>query len=142
MAYVALQEKERKMVRVLIADDSPEIRSRLIALLAESAIVEIVGEAGTGKDTVSMTRKLAPDVVILDIVMPEGSGFWVLDTVRELAASPAMIVLTNYAIPQVRSTVLEKGARACLDKSDEFEELPGLLARLDSGLAEDDGRAL
>ncbi len=127
------------MVSVLVADDSNAIRSRLVTLLAESAAVEIVGEATTGKETVSLIRRLNPDVVILDIVMPGGSGLWVLDSAKRLTVSPAVIVLTNYAIPQVRRTAIEKGAYAVLDKSDDFEKLPGLLERLDSGLEADDG---
>ena len=77
--------------RVLIADDHPVLRSGLRILLAADPDLEVVGEAGTGEETLLLAEELRPDVVLLDIGMPGESG---IETVRRLKAKlPALRVL-------------------------------------------------
>lgn len=77
--------------RVLIADDHPVLRSGLRVLLAADSDLEVVGEAGTGEEALRLAEELRPDVVLLDIGMPGGSG---IETVRRLKAKlPALKVL-------------------------------------------------
>lgn len=82
-------------IRILLADDEPPARRGLRALLEPQADAVIVGEARSGAETISAIRTLAPDVVFLDVQMPEGSGF---DVVRAIGvdAMPATIFATAY----------------------------------------------
>ena len=81
--------------RLLIVDDEPLARQRLRDLLSDEPDVELVGEAGDGREAVAMIRKLKPDVVVLDIQMPEMDGF---DVVRALGPKqlPAIIFATAF----------------------------------------------
>lgn len=77
--------------RILIADDHPVLRSGLRVLLSANPDLEVVGEAGTGEETLRLAEELRPDVVLLDIGMPAESG---IETVRRLKANvPALKVL-------------------------------------------------
>ncbi len=82
-------------IRVLIVDDEPLARERVRRLLRDEADLEIVGEAGNGKDAVAMIGSAQPDLVFLDIQMPEKTGF---DVIRSLPddAPQAFIFVTAY----------------------------------------------
>jgi two-component system LytT family response regulator len=82
-------------VRVLIVDDEPLARAHLRQILAEDHEVEVVGECGNGRDAVSAIREREPELVLLDVQMPELDGFGV---VREIGvgAMPAVIFITAY----------------------------------------------
>jgi len=117
-------------MQVFIADDSAVICERLAAMVAETPGVELAGQA---RDTTAATRsilKLRPDVVILDVRMPPGSGVDVLQTIKRLAPPPKVIVLTNYPYPQYRKRCMDAGADYFLDKSADFEKLEPLLKRM------------
>jgi two-component system response regulator NreC len=78
-------------IRILIADDHPVLRSGLRVLLAADPELEVIGEAGTGEETLLLAEELRPDVVLLDVSMPGGSG---IETVRRLKEKlPALKVL-------------------------------------------------
>lgn len=117
-------------MRVLIADDSEIIVKRLIAVLTEVGGVEIVDQAGTVAAAAQAVRNLKPDVVILDIAMPGGSGIDVLEGIKRDQLTPIVIVLTNYGYPQCRRRCLKSGARFFLDKSAEFEKVGEVLRAL------------
>lgn len=117
-------------MRVLIADDSEVIVNRLITMLTEVGGAEIVGRAGTVAAAAQAVRSLKPDVVILDIAMPGGSGIDVLEGLKRDQLTPIVIVLTNYGYPQCRRKCLRSGARFFLDKSAEFEKVGEVLRSL------------
>lgn len=120
----------RLPTRVLIADDSPTVRERLAALLGDLRDVVVVGQAKDEAETVHLVHSLRPDVVILDIRMPEGSGIGVLRSVRNDSDRPKFIVLTNYPYLAYRRTCLEAGASYFFDKSSEFDQIPQALEQL------------
>ena len=82
-------------IRALIADDEPLARERIRTLLAPHADIEVVAECAGGSETVRAIRKLSPDLVFLDIQMPELSGFEVLRKL-DASAAPAIIFVTAY----------------------------------------------
>lgn len=125
---------EDKRIRVLIADDSAPVRKRLAALLEDTGQVEVVGEATDALETVVEIQALQPDVVILDIQMPAGSGLSVLRWAQGEPVKPKFIMLTNYPYAQYRKTCLEAGASYFFDKSSEFEKIPPALEQLASGV--------
>lgn len=116
-------------VKVFIADDSLVVREHLVIMLDELAGIEIVGQAENVAEAISAIRKLQPDVVILDIRMPGGSGIDVLQTIKQDEAVPMVVILTNYPYPGYRQKCLQAGADYFLDKSTEFDQIPELFER-------------
>ena len=82
-------------IRALIVDDEPLARERIRGLLAEDAEVEVVGECSDGREAVEAIRRLAPDLVFLDVQMAEMDGFSVLDEVGG-ERIPAVIFVTAF----------------------------------------------
>ena len=117
-------------MRVLIADDSVVVRDRLVAMLSELSGVDVVGVASDTPGAIESLGRLQPDVVVVDIRMPGGSGFDVLNEVKQREPSPVVIMLTNYAYPQHRARAEEAGADFFLDKSEQFERVPELIKEL------------
>lgn len=117
-------------MRVLIADDSPLVIERVSAILAEMGEVEVVGRAGTVLETARAVRDLKPDVMILDLEMPDGSGLDVLAGIARDRLPPVVIVLTNHGTSQYRRRCLQSGAHFFLDKSVEFDKLAEVLQAL------------
>jgi two-component system, LytTR family, response regulator len=84
-----------KKIRTLIVDDEPLARRRVRELLTKEADVEIVGEAPDGPSAVSLVRELTPDLLFLDIQMPELDGFGVLEEIGSRSV-PALVFVTAY----------------------------------------------
>ena len=103
-------------IRLLIVDDDPLVRSALALMLGGQADLEVVGEAGDGREGVDLARSLAPDVVLMDIRMPRLNG---LDATRELHARPEpprVIVLTTFDADEHVVEALAAGADGFLLK--------------------------
>ncbi len=110
-------------MKVFIADDSIEIRKRIIAMLSDVERIDMIGQAENVQDAISSIHELNPDVVILDIRMPGGSGMDVLKTIEKRNRMPVVIMLTNYPHSQYRNKCLDAGADYFFDKSREFEKV-------------------
>ncbi|NJN92776.1 MAG: response regulator transcription factor [Anaerolineales bacterium] len=117
-------------IKVFIADDSIIVREHLVIMLDELSGVEMVGQAEDVAEAVSAIQNLQPDVVILDIRMPGGSGIDVLQNIKQDGAGPVVIMLTNYPFAGYRKKCLQAGADFFLDKSTEFDQIPKLFERL------------
>ncbi len=109
-------------MRFFIADDSAIIRERIRELLSVMNGIEVAGEAGDVQGSINGLLNTKPDVLILDIRMPGGSGLDVLNKAKESIYPPAVIVLTNYPFPEYREMAARLGADYFFDKSNEFEE--------------------
>jgi len=117
-------------IKVFITDDSLIVRERLTTMLVELAGVEVVGQAEDVATAISAIGRLRPDVVILDIRMPGGSGIDVLRQIKQTRPELMVIILTNYPYPGYRQRCLQAGADFFLDKSAEFDQIPALMERL------------
>ncbi len=120
----------RGKMRVLIVDDSEAVVQRLTSRLMEVAGIEIVGHADNVADAAREIHKTKPDVVILDIHMPGGSGIDVLEGLKEETFPPIVIVLSNYTDRQYRRKCLQGGASFFFDKSAEFHNVAEVLRSL------------
>jgi len=119
------------MLRVVVADDSDLMRERLAAMISELEDVELVGQARDACEALEIIQHLKPDVAILDIRMPGGGGIRVLETVKQVAAPPVVIMLTAFPYPQYREKCLQAGADYFTDKSTEFDTVGKLLRLLE-----------
>lgn len=113
---------------VLIVDDAQALRERLAALIAEIEGYEVVGQAVDFSEAKGFLENMMPDVVVLDIRLPDGSGIDLLKMIRKSRdPQPEVIVFTNYPYPQYRDRCLDLGANCFLNKSDDFDKLEDIL---------------
>jgi len=117
-------------MKVLIVDDSALVRERLKAMLSEITELEDISQARDSLEAISSFQKLNPEVVILDIRMPGGSGIDVLQEIKKSNQPPVVIVLTNYPYPQYRRKCMDAGADFFFDKSTEFDKVTEVLNQL------------
>lgn len=109
--------------RVLLADDHALVRSGLHALLDQVVDVEVVGEVGNGRDAIDAVGELKPDIVIMDIAMPEMNGLEALARIKSLHPNVRVIVLSMYENPEHVRRALAGGADGYVVKAAAQEEL-------------------
>lgn len=111
------------MIRVLIADDHPVVRDGLRAMLATQADMELVGEAATGTQAVERARTLRPDVVLMDLQMPELDGPGAIASLRERAPEVHVLVLTTFGTDADITRAIHAGATGYLLKDAPRDQL-------------------
>lgn len=97
-------------IRVLLADDHAVLRSGLRLLLTSQNEFEVVGEASSGIETLSLAEQLHPDLILLDLSMPAVGGLDALPTLRKLVPSTRILILTMHDDPQYLRQALKHGA--------------------------------
>src|SRR5438045_1429974 len=97
-------------VRVLIVDDHAVVRSGLRLLLEAESDIEVVGEAGTAREAVFEVRSSAPDVVLMDVAMPGGSGIEVIPQLLHEAPEAKILMLSMQDDPNYVRQAFEAGA--------------------------------
>lgn len=117
-------------MKLIIADDSSIIRERIRVKIKDLAQFELVGEATNGKLALEMIRQLDPDVIILDLHMPEMGGIEVLKRIKEGRFKAKVCILTNYTYPQYKSRCMSLGAEYFLSKSEDFEKLDSVISAI------------
>jgi PAS domain S-box-containing protein len=122
-------------MKVLVVDDSAIVRERLVEVLSALQGVEHVDTAARASEARLAIQSARPDVVLLDIHMPGGSGIEVLEALRADNRRIMTIVLTNDPAPQWRAASLRAGADFFFDKSAEFQQAIDLIAHLALGRA-------
>lgn len=122
-----------KNIRVLIADDHAIVRHGLCALLGTERGIEVVGEAKDGNEAVTRTKQLAPDVVIMDIVMPRKDGVEATVEIRAAVPSAKIVVLTSFGTSDKISRAIEAGATGALMKTAEDRELLSAIRTVTNG---------
>ena len=113
------------MIRVAIADDQQLIRGGFRSLLESEPDIHVVGEAGTGTEAVALVNAQRPDVVLMDIRMPDGDGLWATE---QIAANPALvdtriIIVTTFELDEYVGRAIRAGASGFLVKDTEPVEL-------------------
>jgi DNA-binding NarL/FixJ family response regulator len=126
-------------MQVVIVDDSAIVRRRLAEMLVHVAHVTVAGEAGTVAEALERIPLLRPDVVVLDLHLPDGDGVAVLESVKRVVPAPVVVMLSNYADDFYRTWCEAAGADFFLDKAKQFDELPGILSRVMNATGEDHG---
>ncbi|MBI2318378.1 MAG: response regulator transcription factor [Betaproteobacteria bacterium] len=103
-------------IRVLIADDHAVMRDGLAAILEREQGIAVIGSAVDGRDAVSKAKRLAPDIVIMDIVMPELGGIEAAAQIRDHCESTKVIILSMYSTVEHIFRALQAGALGYLLK--------------------------
>ncbi|MFN8126283.1 MAG: response regulator transcription factor [Candidatus Nanopelagicales bacterium] len=144
------------MIRVVLADDQHLVRSGIAMLLGSDPEIEVVGEAADGNEALVLARQLAPDVVVMDLKMPNLDG---IEATRRITASgeagPRVLVLTTFDLDAEVLAALDAGASGFILKDADPDDLvravittgrggavmdPGVLRRLLPRLAQTDPR--
>ena len=122
-------------LRTYVVEDSPVIRENLIATLEELVPVDVVGFAEDEDTAVRWLREPANrcQLAIVDIFLKHGSGLGVLQAMHDSTRLPKLVVLSNFATPDMRERCLELGADRVFDKSNEIDTLIRYCEQLASG---------
>jgi two-component system, NarL family, nitrate/nitrite response regulator NarL len=115
-------------IKVLVADDHNLFRQGLISLIkTRSNEVEVIGEAATGKETIRLAKELQPDVILMDIYMPEGGGLEATKLIKEEFPGIIIVILTSSEEDKHIYEAVQLGASGYLLKSLNANELFDLL---------------
>lgn len=111
------------MIRILIVEDQELIRQSIEIMLTNKPDIEIVGSAANGREAIRLTRKLVPDVILMDIRMPEMDGVQCIEIIKEAMPQIKIIVLTTFDDDEYVFNALKHGASGYLLKGISVSEL-------------------
>ncbi len=111
------------MIRVLLVDDQPAVRRGLLMRLHLEPDIQIVGEASTGREALHLAQSLAPDVMLMDVEMPEMDGIEATAALRLAASQSAVVILSIHDDAQTRGRAQAAGAVAFVEKRGATETL-------------------
>lgn len=118
----------KQLKKVLIIDDSEVIRNRLVYILTELTNIEIIEQANNTTEGYELYQSLRPDIIILDIRMPEESGIKLLKKIKQEDPDTIIAILTNYPFSAYQKRCMELGADYFLDKSTEFSKIKDIIS--------------
>ena len=125
---------EADAIKILAVDDHPLLREGIAALVSKQTDMRLVGEASSGRESVELFRQLLPDVVLMDVQMPDMSGIDALIAIRGEFPSAKVIVLTTYAGDALAQRALRAGAQAYVLKGSVRRELLDTIRAVHRGL--------
>lgn len=113
---------DKGSVRVMIVDDTDHVRNMLVDMLELDGF-EVVGQAASGEEAVSLVDAAAPDVIVMDFKMPGMDGLTAARTIRETRTSQAIILYTAYLDPTIEAQAKEAGIALCIGKVEGLNQL-------------------
>lgn len=120
----------QQTLKVIIVDDSELLQTRLAKMLCDIDGVEIIGQARSASEASLLFKQMSPDVVILDVRMPGGSGIDLLGEIKQNPNPPTVIVLTAFSYNELRKKCAALNADYFFDKTKEFERVNETLRSL------------
>ena len=111
------------MIRLVLVDDQPTVRQGLRMWLSLEPDITVVGEASNGREAMALVQRLAPDVVLMDVAMPEMDGIEVTAAMHVSTPQSAVVMLSIHDDVSTRARVRASGAVAFVTKSGAFEVL-------------------
>jgi NarL family two-component system response regulator LiaR len=124
---------ETDPIKVMIVDDHAVVRSGLSAFLMSYDDFDLVGQASSGRDALAQCERLQPDVVLMDLVMPEMDGAAATRAVRERCPGVQVIALTSFKEDELVKGALQAGAIGYLLKNVSADELAGAIRAAKAG---------
>lgn len=122
-------------IRILIVDDHPAFRAGLVALLADQPDLHVIAECGRGRDAVELYRSNPPDVVLMDLRLPDIGGVEATLAIRQEHPAVRVIIITTYDADEDIHRALQAGAKSYLLKDMSKEEIVGTIRDVHAGRA-------
>jgi DNA-binding NarL/FixJ family response regulator len=119
--------------RVLVADDHASVRQMLALMLASDGVYQVVGEAGTGFETVKLCRTLKPDLLILDLILPELNGLEVLRELRNSGSDSRFLIYSGTQNEALISAALRARPHGFVHKRDSLATFRDALRAVSAG---------
>ncbi len=119
-----------RLRRILLVDDSPVFLAAAVSLLPASEGIEVVGTAGSGREALERVAVLKPDLVLMDLAMPDMNGLEAISRIAAMPDRPRVILMTGYVERAYRAAALRVGADGVLQKADLNEQLLPLIRDL------------
>jgi DNA-binding NarL/FixJ family response regulator len=120
-------------LRVLVADDHPLLLAGVRRMLEDQDGIEIVGQAESGREVLALTERRRPEIVLLDLRMPEGGGPGLIAQIRETWPDVKVVVLSASDDPQSVDGALSAGASSFIVKSAQLTDVASVLRQVSSG---------
>lgn len=121
------------MIRVLVADDHPTLRAGVLQAIKEAPDIEVVGEAGTGPELWNRLAEVRPDVVLLDLQMPDFEPLQESSRIQELYPDTGIVVLTIFGDQQHVQALVKAGAGGYLLKEEEASTVVRVIRKVAAG---------
>lgn len=121
------------MIKIIVADDHNLVRAGIIALLKPHEDIKIIAETGSGMEAVELCRKLKPNVILLDLGIPDMDGLEATKHIMALGTDVKVVILTMYENEEYATRVLNAGARGFIVKRISSEELPDIIRKVMAG---------
>jgi len=125
----------KKKIKILIADDHPVVRKGLWSCLSGKTNFKIVGEASDGADAIQKVKELAPDVVLMDIDMPQKDGLEVTNVLRKESPNVKVLILSMQSNRDTVLRIIKAGARGYVLKDAPTDELARAIETVNAGEA-------
>ena len=125
--------KDKKCIRILVADDHSVVREGLVSLVKRKADMTVVAEASNGREAVDLWKEYRPDLVLLDLRMPELDGVGAIKEIRELDPSAHIVVLTTFDGDEDIYRAIKAGAKGYLLQDTAREALMECIRKVHSG---------
>jgi DNA-binding NarL/FixJ family response regulator len=121
---------DKLVMTAMVVEDSPAVGNYLDVLITRLPGLKLTGIATSTIEAYHQLQMAMPDILVLDIRLPDGSGLDILRHVKALPESPIVIIYTLYPFPQYRTRAFEFGADYFIDKSKDFLEIEKLLIEI------------
>ena len=128
-----MPEDSSHAISLLIVDDHTIVRKGIKALLAETSNIQVVGEAGDGLEAVRLSKQLKPDVILMDLLMPEMDGIEATRQIKAQLAEERVLVLTSFVGDDKVFPAIKAGAMGYLLKDSEPEDLITAIRKVNRG---------
>jgi DNA-binding NarL/FixJ family response regulator len=116
-----------RKIRVVLVDDVPELRLLVRVTLEEDPAIEVVGEASNGREGVEVVQATDPDLVLLDLSMPDMDGLEAIPLMREHAPNARVVVLSGHEAGRVSLEALDQGASRYINKASGLQTIPQVI---------------
>jgi NarL family two-component system response regulator LiaR len=120
-------------IRVLVVDDHEMVRSSLALFVETFDDLELAGEATDGKEALRLCRQLHPDVVLMDLVMPEMDGITATRAIHATFPEISVVALTSFGEENLVRKAIDAGASGCLPKNTPIDQLAHAIRMADAG---------
>ena len=122
-----------ELIRVMVVDDHPVVRQGIQSLLSEEEDIQVIGEAVNGKDALEKVETLKPDVILMDLVMPEMNGIQAIEKITAAHPDARILVMTSFAADDKVFPSIKAGALGYLLKDSDPEDLVRMIRQVYRG---------